>query len=571
MFCLFSRSMSSTKRSESSVDSEQQLLIDLTTENPDLSQFPHPFHDGDYGSGRPPKSLNELKIMRFSGAIRSKVNWYEKMKNETIVNKWKQEALEQNILSEKQIDYVLDELEYYDSIRDGSLEMSAVDGVWQSDDLIPSDVKQSLVACVAPFENVPEKDKDWHPGTNQQVLDLIHPSLFCFVNEVTRIITDKERLVHLDNTVGRMGEGEILDMNLTDLPSSTKKIRRGPTSYARSNTYQWLPAEFHVSETGQVTIESYINNLRPTENVQFYKTIAQIFERFVPLFNKVLTDLINGGFNRIYVDGYNWYDTSKKNEVEEDEEEDDDEQDRFPLIVPDVGKFSMPDASKTEIDLRGRKLQVIVKLANIILTPDNPQYPGGAWHVEGMENEHIVASGIYYYSSSNLTQSDLQFRTAIYEPDYQQNDDRGVATVYGLQNNGPLNQSLGSIITQEDRCIAFPNIYQHRVAPFELKDRTQIGIRKILVFFLVDPSVRIISTAHVPPQQSEWYCDVIRNMSPFKELPALVIERILHYVQFPMTLGEAKEHREKLMAERKYFISENNKLSFERPFSLCEH
>jgi hypothetical protein len=35
------------------------------------------------------------------------------------------------------------------------------------------------------------------------------------------------------------------------------------------------------------------------------------------------------------------------------------------------------------VSLAGRTLQVIVKFANIILTPDNPKYPGGIWHVEG--------------------------------------------------------------------------------------------------------------------------------------------------------------------------------------------
>jgi hypothetical protein len=29
------------------------------------------------------------------------------------------------------------------------------------------------------------------------------------------------------------------------------------------------------------------------------------------------------------------------------------------------------------------KLQVIIKLANIVLTPDKPSYAGGKWHVEG--------------------------------------------------------------------------------------------------------------------------------------------------------------------------------------------
>jgi len=87
---------------------------------------------------------------------------------------------------------------------------------------------------------------------------------------------------------------------------------------------------------------------------------------------------------------------------------------------------------------------------------------------------------------------------------------------------------------QEDRCIVFPNFYQHRVAPFQLKNPNEIGQRKILIFFLVDPSIRILSTANVPPQQ-------------------------------------AKEHRKKLKFEGNFFIKQNNELFFERPFSLCEH
>jgi hypothetical protein len=34
-------------------------------------------------------------------------------------------------------------------------------------------------------------------------------------------------------------------------------------------------------------------------------------------------------------------------------------------------------------DYAHRGLQVIVKLANIELTPENPEYQGGTWHVEG--------------------------------------------------------------------------------------------------------------------------------------------------------------------------------------------
>lgn len=48
------------------------------------------------------------------------------MKDETIRNEWKQDALAQNLFSEKQIDYVLAELEYYNSMRDNGIEMRIV-------------------------------------------------------------------------------------------------------------------------------------------------------------------------------------------------------------------------------------------------------------------------------------------------------------------------------------------------------------------------------------------------------------------------------------------------------------
>ncbi|CAF3414500.1 unnamed protein product, partial [Rotaria sp. Silwood2] len=368
-----------------------------------------------------------------------------------------------------------------------------------------------------------------------------------------------------DNALEHIGDGEIIDINITELSSNNKR-QKSSSNYARSDKYQWLPAEFNVSNDGKVKIESYINNLHPTENKDLYELIEEIFETLIPLFNKVLTNLIDNQTkqNRIIVDPYSWYDNSNSYNAFGNR----------PIKLPDVGEFQMPSSTSSKmsnIDLRGRKLQVIVKLANIVLTPDNPKYPGGVWHVEGMENEHIVATGIFYYFNSNITQSDLQFRTVIREPDYQQSDDRGVRTVYGLTNEGPLNQILGEIITQENRCIVFPNIYQHRVAPFQLEDRTQSGYRKILVFFLVDPSIRILSTANVPPQQSHWMPNIIRTISPFDQLPSIIVNKIMSYIDFPMSMNQAKQYREKLMNERKYFISQNNELLFERPFSLCEH
>ncbi|CAF3733380.1 unnamed protein product [Rotaria sp. Silwood1] len=556
--------MFSRKNKATTDQYKENFLVDLKNQNDDLQTFPHPFIAVDYSDDNPPKTLVELEMMQLSGCIRAKPKWYEKMKDENIRNKWKQEALEQGSLTEKQINYVLDELQYYDSIRDDSMEMSAVDGVWQSDQLIPRDLKESFIKCVKKLEDIPESEFDWHPGTNKQILDLVHPSLFCFVNRISTIINEKDRVINVDNALEHIGGGEVININAKESSSEAKRLRFDD-NYSRSDTYQWLPAEFNVSKDGQVKIESYINNLHPIEHKELYRLIGSICERFIPLFNKVLSDLIKNQNkpNRIIPDPYSWYDDADGGG----------EYDFYSrtLIIPDVGEFKMPSSADPNIDLRGRRLQMIVKLANIILTPENPKYPGGVWHVEGMENEHIVCTGIYYYHSSNLTQSNLQFRTAVGEPGYEQSDDRGVGAVYGLANDGPLNQEIGDIITQEDRCIAFPNIYQHRVAPFQLKHPTQPGYRKILVFFLVDPTIRILSTANIPPQQSHWLIDFIRSKPPFDKLPSIVVDKIMSYVDFPMSMKEAKQHREKLMEERKYFISQNNERLFERPFSLCEH
>jgi hypothetical protein len=58
------------------------------------------------------------------------------------------------------------------------------------------------------------------------------------------------------------------------------------------------------------------------------------------------------------------------------------------LVQPDIGFFRPPaPTTNAPVDLKRdyahRGLQVIVKLANIHLTPEKPEYEGGSWHVEG--------------------------------------------------------------------------------------------------------------------------------------------------------------------------------------------
>ena len=125
-----------------------------------------------------------------------------------------------------------------------------------------------------------------------------------------------------------------------------------------------------------------------------------------------------------------------------------------------------------------------------------------------MQNEHICATALYYYDCSNITESRLAFRQQsrtddAHDMSYPQNVNGWLQDVFGCQNDEAAVQEVGSVLCKEGRLLTFPNILQHQVQPFELADKTKNGYRKILALFLVDPGIRVISTANVPPQQRD--------------------------------------------------------------------
>lgn len=499
-----------------------------------LSAFPLPFQTSRSQAFAAPRTLRELQMMQCSAHLRAKPAWFDKMNDADLMAKWTREAVAQG-LTEAQVRYVLAELEHYAALRDAptGIEVSAVDGVWQSDALVDEQLRTRLREAVRVLEEVPDAERDWHPGSDGQVLDLVHPSLFCLVREAS---------------------------------GGPERAWQNPAShcatYEFSERFQWLPTDVDVSDDGAVAFRSYVNNVHPETHRALASVLPEVFARLRPLFENVLTDLRHPRPLRIEADPYGWYDSEPEYPHQGsysdnaaymdaraawDEAYEDWLENRHP-IVPDAPAFTapaLPDAS-ARVDLRGRRLQVIVKLATVHLTPDNPEYPGGSWHVEGMLNERIVSTGVYYWDSENITESRLGFRAALDDPRYEQNDDAGLREVYGLEDEDALNQMLGRVPTPAGRCLAFPNALQHRVDEFRLADPTRPGHRKILAFFLVDPTEQIVSTSDIPPQQ------------PWSDTST-------------MTLEQARAYREELMQERKFFVDEHNEQLYEREFSLCEH
>jgi len=148
--------------------------------------------------------------------------------------------------------------------------------------------------------------------------------------------------------------------------------------------------------------------------------------------------------------------------------------------------------------------------------------------------------------------------------------------VFGVTDDCAI-QEVGSVACNEGRLLTFPNLLQHQVQPFQLADPTKPGHRKILALFLVDPGIRIISTANVPPQQKSWWADVVPN-DAVKDggmsaaLSTELKDQIFSGVDdFPISIEEAKKLRLKLMEERSVYQVKQNEAFTNVGFSLCEH
>ncbi|KAJ7471961.1 hypothetical protein FB451DRAFT_1251521 [Mycena latifolia] len=568
--------------------------------------LPGPFNaygSGEWGQeewGPKPITLCELAMYELSWTLRSKPEWQRKAADPEIRAKWRQEALEQaampdedgdveDLLSEKMIDYVLAELDGYAKIahKDKGIERGCFEAIWYSDRLIPSDVDQRLKAAVKVLENVPEDKKDWHPGSNGQVLDLVHPSLYCVVYGRTHAYLP--------------GKPRIASNFLPVQAPKTEKYEdwMPPEKHREwtSKDFCWMPSDFTVNaKDGAVKLASpYINNIHPLLHEPLYRVIEDVLTGFIPMFERVLgdTNRENGrvpfsSADRLGFIHCIWGPEGEPCPEEEPGSDEDEEEfmekfyDSAEKLVPDAEDYTGQLEARFEpVSLRGRTIQCIIKLANIHLTPEQPEYAGGSWHVEGMINESIAASGIYYYDEENITESKLEFRVPIGEPEYHgQDDGRCMQMLYGMDRGCECVQEIGAMVTKAGRALSWPNLFQHCVSPFKLADPSKPGHRKILAVFLVNPTVDpVVSATDVPPQQAEWVaqafdeaCAAPASASALGGLPQELRDLIKdHFPATVMTLKEAEAYRLKLMKERTAFVEEHTEKAYGQTFNMCEH
>jgi predicted DNA-binding WGR domain protein len=297
---------------------------------------------------------------------------------------------------------------------------------------------------------------DYHPGSNNKVLDIVHPSLYPLVLEKTK------RLPELD-------------------------FWNRPYEHSK---YQWLPSEFKIDSAGKCKIMSYINNI-PISEQSLYDNISMMFETVLPYFENI------------------WSYTNS-----------------FEIYKDDWIKVA--DTKFKKISLKNRNLQVITKIVRISLNSDELL---GAWHVEGMSHENIVATATYTLEQESI-ETELYFKRMY-----------GLKEVQNIVENMPQNPPeelksilqtlvpLGKVKISEGTLVLFPNSHIHKI---NMTSKNS-GYRTIIVFWLINPDIKITSTKNIKQQAYK--------------------------------LETAHNIRLELMKERTYYKQSFN----QRELNLCEH
>uniref|UniRef100_A0A8H7KEU2 Uncharacterized protein n=1 Tax=Bionectria ochroleuca TaxID=29856 RepID=A0A8H7KEU2_BIOOC len=475
--------------------------------------------------------IREACMLELMETLTNKPEWWVKVFDSKITTKWKTEALgmdwgqylEHADFTPNMVDLCINELRTKAALYENTglipiMDYSAC--AIKSDSLVSAELAQSLKDAVRSLEEAPEDEKDWHPGSEDKVLDLVHPSLYPLVYGLTRVLVEKR--IGISDALEHCGTGTILPkpypVEIYGQPGSYSE----PKLPSLSENFQWLPCDVDISTDALPAWD--IVYRWPTE----FDTQRLTTSKVGPIC--ATEDLCKERYecrasNRPLNEG----------EPERDEDEEweagyeESVRGRLDLEwferthrpeIPDVDPTKDDTVRLTADHVKTRsffnnasRIQVIVKLANIHLNPDNPKYEGGTWHIEGQLNEHICATALFYYDSDNITDCHLAFRTRadreemVCNLDYAQNDDHFIERTFSIDPQGSTLQNVGAVLTRPGRSLFFPNVYQHRVSSFQLADTSREGHRKILALFLVDPAIPVLSTSSVPPQQKHWWTE----------------------------------------------------------------
>jgi hypothetical protein len=138
---------------------------------------------------------------------------FSKVFDDSIAEKWKAEALDTpgRDVSQKMVDWVIEELRFKAKVFKQTAAVSVFNGdVVKSDTAISQEIRESLKAAVQSLEDIPTTYKDYHPGSDGKVLDLVHPSLFPLVYGKSRVLVDS--ILGINDCIQSCGNGTVVSI-----------------------------------------------------------------------------------------------------------------------------------------------------------------------------------------------------------------------------------------------------------------------------------------------------------------------------------------------------------------------
>jgi len=362
--------------------------------------------------------------------------------------------------------------------------------------------------------------KLFHPGSKNQVLDILHPSLYCYHHGVS---------VVSDGGLETWEKAAVAQVKL--------KYNYGHNQ-AKNNksNHAWIPSECDIGSDGEVIFSSPLVGVHPDDTVT-KSLLENLLGKALPELSKVLHYVRNFNFM-----GDNWDYKAK------------------------------PDKEYT--DFKGTTLQVVPKIVDYILQPGESYE--GVWHMEGMAHERIMATVIYVSSrDDNIKGGSLRFKRAFSHAEGQYFRE-GMDYAQGAGHKRPVADffdegltPLGSLETPDNALLIFPNTHVHKLSKMTNSGKT-VAKRRICVFFICDPDIKMLSTKHVPNQSADFARIQIDRQLKMWDLAVDEFDQSWNeIIQFAglWSLEQAKKSQIDLMNERKYYKNTWNV----REVGLCEH
>ncbi|PWY69048.1 hypothetical protein BO70DRAFT_432546 [Aspergillus heteromorphus CBS 117.55] len=436
-----------------------------------------------------------------------------------ITARWRREVFElRQDVTTNMMNWIIQEMQWKAGVLHEQGLLSVFDvGVVRSDTAVSPAVQQRLREAVVLLEQSPW-GKDYHPGSDEKVVNLVHPSLFPVVYGRTRILpagvlADVGNAEDAPHTAAdssgcpamwrcpRREAAAILDATIPLWDSSLAPIRQWP--HGRIRYAEWERSRpIELPEPGAFS---------PPPRA-WWRGSVHLRDGFRQQGLQVTVKLANIELSPARPDygGGSWHPERQMNER---------------ICATAIYYYDSHNITVSRLAFRQRA---------------------------------SMPEGVYY------PQDQPEFLQAVY----------GFGPEVQGYNDSPITQDLGSVLCADGRLVTFPHTVQHRVLPFSLADRSHPGHRKILALFLIDPHRPIISSANAPPQQEdrarerrEVVCRLFSERLS-AELQDIVSENM---TDGAMTMEKTKAYRLELIAERSIKQKRQNEIFEIGSFSLCEH